>query len=143
MILVFLSFSMFSRSAGGAFLNLYEQTYIFSELPFCFVVHVQKLTLLTMRIVLSVFVLSLIGSGEASMVTASPKYVQATPTVRARNDFKIDAIVPTTAGQIGINPVESDLGDPDTYVGQIYGTDTQYITLADTTTAVSLTTWKR
>ncbi|KAB8299308.1 hypothetical protein EYC80_001383 [Monilinia laxa] len=43
------------------------------------------------------------------------------------------AIAPTGSGQIGINPVESDLGDTDTYIGAIYGTDTQYIILANKT----------
>jgi hypothetical protein len=83
--------------------------------------------------------LSLVGQGNAALITPRPKTAFATPTVKARGDFKIDAVVPTTAGQIGINPVESDLGDPDTYVGSIYGTDTQYITLdvGDTATKVS------
>ena len=46
------------------------------------------------------------------------------------------AIVPTTPGQIGVNPIMSDLGDPATYVGEIFGTDTQYITLDVLTTKV-------
>ncbi len=50
-----------------------------------------------------------------------------------------DAQVPTVKGQIGVNPVESDLGDPDTYLGEIYGTDTLYITPVETGTAVRLT----
>jgi hypothetical protein len=58
----------------------------------------------------------------------------ATPTIKARIGPKIDAIVPTTAEQIGINPVESDLGDPNTYLGAIYGTDVQYITIDTATT---------
>ena len=37
-----------------------------------------------------------------------------------------------------INPVESDLGDPSTYLGTIYGTDTQYITVDTATTKVGL-----
>ena len=68
------------------------------------------------------------------MITSRPT---ATPTIKARIGPKIDAIVPTTAGQIGINPVESVLGDPDTYLGTIYGTDTQYITIDAATTKVS------
>lgn len=40
------------------------------------------------------------------------------------------AQVPTTAGQIGINPVESDLGPASTYIGQIFGIDTLYLTLS-------------
>ncbi|KAF7871778.1 hypothetical protein EAF04_003885 [Stromatinia cepivora] len=51
-----------------------------------------------------------------------------------RIDLRADkAIVPTSTGQIGINPVESDLGDADTYIGAIYGTDTQYIFLVNET----------
>ena len=45
--------------------------------------------------------------------------------------------MPTSAGQIGVNPVESDLGNPETYIGAIYGTDTLYITPVDTGTKVS------
>lgn len=56
---------------------------------------------------------------------------------RAADDIK--AIVPVSSGQIGINPVENDLGDPSTYIGIIYGVDTQYITLDTATfTAVCL-----
>lgn len=52
-------------------------------------------------------------------------------------DRAILAIVPTTAGQIGVNPVLLDLGgNPDTYIGEIYGTDTEYITLSETVTKV-------
>jgi len=55
-----------------------------------------------------------------------PLTARATPTINVRGE---EAIVPTTSGQIGVNPVASDLGDPDTYIGEIYGTDTQYITI--------------
>jgi hypothetical protein len=82
---------------------------------------------------LSLCLLSLVGQGDAALITSRPA---ATPTIKARIAPKIDAIVPTTAGQIGINPVESDLGDPDTYLGTIYGTDTQYITMDAATTKV-------
>ena len=75
-----------------------------------------------------------LGKGNAALITTLPK---ATPTIQARIDAKINAIVPTTTGQIGINPVESDLGDPSTYVGSIYGTDTKYITVDSWTTKVS------
>jgi hypothetical protein len=37
-----------------------------------------------------------------------------------------------------INPVESDLGNPETYLGEIYGSDTLYITPTETGTAVSI-----
>lgn len=49
----------------------------------------------------------------------------------------IKAIVPSTSGQIGINPVINDLGDPSTYIGQIIGVDTQWITL-DTATVTTV-----
>lgn len=49
----------------------------------------------------------------------------------------IKAIVPTTSGQIGVNPVINDLGDPSTYIGRIIGIDTQYITL-DTATVTTV-----
>lgn len=48
-----------------------------------------------------------------------------------------DIQTPTAPGQIGINPVESDLGDPITYLGEIYGSDTLYITQVETGTQVS------
>lgn len=46
---------------------------------------------------------------------------------------QVKAIVPVSSGQIGINPVEYDLGDPSTYIGIIYGVDTQYLTLETAT----------
>lgn len=65
------------------------------------------------------------------------------PTEPARlaksGDVGIKAIVPVSSGQIGISPVESDLGDPSTYIGIIYGVDTQYITL-DTATVTTVST---
>lgn len=82
-------------------------------------------------------ILSIVSHGTPARILTSPRSVQATPTINPRGDFQIDAVVPTTKGQIGINPIESDLGDPETYIGSIYGTDTQYITLQDTTTKVS------
>lgn len=82
---------------------------------------------------LSLCVLSLVRRGGAALITSYPLL---TPTVNARVIPKVDAIVPTTAGEIGINPVESDLGDPATYLGEIYGTDTQYITMDVATTKV-------
>ena len=92
---------------------------------------------LTMFLVLplSFCFLILVFQGDAALITSRPI---ATPTIEARIGPKIDAIVPTTAGQIGINPVESDLGDPDTYLGTIYGTDTLYITMDAATTKVGL-----
>jgi len=39
------------------------------------------------------------------------------------------AIIPTKSGQIGINPVEEDIGDPSTYIGQVAPTDSPYLVL--------------
>lgn len=62
--------------------------------------------------------------GNANLITTDSHNTQATGILKAR---VVDGIVPTTSGQIGVNLVESDLGDPYTYIGQIYGTDTLYI----------------
>ena len=86
-----------------------------------------------MRISALLWLLALVYSGNAAVVTIASRDAQATRTRHVRNEL---AIVPTTTGQIGVNPVESELGNPDTYVGEIYGTDTLYITQTDTTTAV-------
>ncbi|KAL9126567.1 MAG: hypothetical protein Q9217_004397 [Psora testacea] len=61
---------------------------------------------------------------DAFAITATPA---ATPVLKKR------AIVPTTAGQIGINPVEEELGEATQYVAEI-GTDTGLLTLQDSTT---------
>jgi len=58
-------------------------------------------------------------------------------TIQPRIGTHINAIVPTTTGQIGVNPVESDLGNLSTYVGSIYGTDTKYITVDSWSTKVN------
>ncbi len=68
------------------------------------------------------------------MQLASGDTVSLLPAIPS--DIPKHAIVPTASGQIGVNPVESDLGNPTTYVGQIYGTDTQYITQTSSTTKV-------
>jgi hypothetical protein len=62
---------------------------------------------------------------------------QLTPTVPIRATV-VKGIMPTTSGQIGVNPVLSELGDPTTYIGEIYGSDTQYITVDDASTKVGL-----
>ena len=85
-----------------------------------------------MRYFKLLWVFTLIHVGNAAVVTTIPN--KPTPTLKGPVLF---AITPTTAGQIGINPVTSDLGDPDTYVGQIHGTDTQYITQTEAKTKVS------
>jgi hypothetical protein len=56
----------------------------------------------------------------------------AAPTLSIE-ETGVKVVIPTSTGQIGVNPVPSDLGDPITYVGEIYGTDTQYITVDDST----------
>jgi hypothetical protein len=85
---------------------------------------------------LPILVLTLFSISHAFVITPRANVARPTPTLK---DDGIKAIVPTSAGQIGINPVISDLGDPDTYIGEIFGTDTQYITLdpPEMTTKVS------
>lgn len=48
------------------------------------------------------------------------------------------AIVPTTFGQVGVNSVESDLGDTQKYIRVICGIDTQYITQTSLIIEVSM-----
>ncbi|KAH8819032.1 Spherulation-specific family 4-domain-containing protein [Xylogone sp. PMI_703] len=76
----------------------------------------------------SLWLLGLVQLGNAAVLSVTSSDAKTTPTLK---DHGILAIIPTTSGQIGINPVESDLGDPATYIGDIYGTDTQYITVSD------------
>lgn len=57
--------------------------------------------------------------------TAVANVAHTTPTLRGRESAGIFTIVPTTTVPIEINPVESDLGNLKTYVGEIYRTDTQ------------------
>ena len=92
-------------------------------------------------VTLSILVLTLNSSTDAYYII-SPSQTLGTPTPtihhRAEGDAALKAVEPTKAGQIGVNPVLFDLGDADTYMGQIYGTDTKYITVnePDTTTKV-------
>jgi len=81
-----------------------------------------------------IIIIAFVAVVEALLITPKPT---ATPAHHARGIGGIKAIVPVSSGQIGINPVISDLGDPLTYVGEIFGTDTQYITILSTTTEVS------
>lgn len=81
---------------------------------------------------LFVWVLYLASLGYSFRITSRAENVRATPTLKGPGIF---AIVPTTAGQIGVNPV-SDLGPAYTYVGEVYGTDTRYITVIETQTKV-------
>ena len=62
------------------------------------------------------------------------KSIQGSDQDKGRSVPQIHAILPTTKGQIGIKLVESDLGDADTYLETIYGTDTQYVTVDAITT---------
>ena len=78
--------------------------------------------------------LTLLTQGNGDLLTSR---TSATPTTKGRSGSQIHAVVPTTKGQIGINPVETDLGDASTYLGSVYGTDTKYITVDATTTKVS------
>ena len=71
--------------------------------------------------------------GRASLITARAELAQTTGTPQA--EFANLAIEPTASGQIGVNPV-TDLGDAATYIGQVFGTDTFYITVIGTTTKV-------
>jgi len=82
------------------------------------------------------WVLSLVELGCTAVAMTASVTVQATPTIKNRGVFAID---PTKPGQIGVNPVASDLGDAASYIGDIVGTDTKYITIldSDTTTKAS------
>jgi hypothetical protein len=71
---------------------------------------------------------ALTSLGNAVSVTQNPS---ATPVRRA--EF---AVIPTTAGQIGVNPVEDDLGPSSTYKGSVAPTDTALITADAGTTRV-------
>lgn len=79
---------------------------------------------------LASIVLQGLNLASGTIITESPS---PTPLIAIR------AAPPVSAGQIGVNPVESDLGNPTTYIGQIFGSDTQYITVISVSTAVSTT----
>lgn len=49
----------------------------------------------------------------------------------------VRAVEPTETGQIGVNPVSDDLGNPSDYAGSI-GVDTQYLTTEGSTTKVCI-----
>jgi hypothetical protein len=70
-----------------------------------------------MRSSLCLWLLSQVWSGHAFVITQPPDFQIPTPTITGRG---IKAVVPTTAGEIGVNPVLSDLGDAETYIGQIF-----------------------
>jgi hypothetical protein len=68
--------------------------------------------------------------------TAAPSqrnFQTSGPTQVPIQPGNIKAIVPTSAGQIGVNPVDSDLGDASSYSGYIIGVDTQYLSEIFTT----------
>lgn len=46
------------------------------------------------------------------------------------------AVIPTSAGQIGVNPVEDDLGPTTTYIGSVHSTDLSLISASDEVTHV-------
>lgn len=78
-----------------------------------------------MRSLILGFGLAIASYARASIVTPI-----STPTLTAR------AIVPTSAGQIGVNPVDVGLGTPGQYVGPI-GSDTNVIAQDGSTTKAS------
>lgn len=72
----------------------------------------------------SLLLLTLPLAASAFTITAKP---EATKAINNR------ATIPTTSGQIGVNPVEDELGD-DNQRGVIQHADTQYITTEGSTT---------
>ncbi|CZT12957.1 uncharacterized protein RAG0_16592 [Rhynchosporium agropyri] len=83
------------------------------------------------RLLFSLCFLVLVDQGNGAWLGSRPS---ATPTINKHAGQQIHAIIPTTKGQIGINPVQSDLGDAGSYWGDIDSTDTQYITTDETKT---------
>ena len=57
----------------------------------------------------------------------------AKPTKGSLRPGNIKGIVPTSSGQIGVNPVNSDLGDASSYSGYIIGGDSSFISEGFTT----------
>jgi hypothetical protein len=82
--------------------------------------------------------LGMLHHGDTSIITNSPRAALVTPAINGRNDGALLAINPTTVDKIGINPIESDLADSDTYIRSVYGTETHYITPQETSTKVEL-----
>lgn len=62
---------------------------------------------------------------------------QATITLAPGATPVNNAIIPTAPGQVGVNPVEEDIGDPDIYRGTIQHADSTLITVDAGTTKVS------
>lgn len=63
-----------------------------------------------------------------------------TVTIAPRQTAVVNAAVPTGPGQIGVNPVEEDIGNPDIYRGTIQhltATQSSLITVDSSTTRVS------
>ena len=83
----------------------------------------------TVLTLLAILTLTLRSSADAYIISPSQVLATPSPTIYERAEVGVLAVEPTTAGQIGVNPVLWDLGDADTYVGEIYGTDTKYITV--------------
>jgi hypothetical protein len=50
------------------------------------------------------------------VVNAAPDAAQVTPAPILLQSRAINAIDPTSSGQIGVNPVSEELGDPSSYV---------------------------
>lgn len=64
-------------------------------------------------------------------------HITPAPVLRARLDDQIKAIVPTTSGQIGVNPVDVSLGSPDDYLLTALGPDNLLVTYNGQTYQVS------
>lgn len=68
---------------------------------------------------------------SATAVLASPpppRITTAPDLARRQADVKVAAVVPTSEGQIGINPVSIELGDPDVYVFTDFGPNNPVVT---------------
>lgn len=65
---------------------------------------------------------------SAAVTSAVPDGPQITSVPTLLKDRDIFAINPTSSGQIGINPVTSDLGDPFSYVLTKLGTSNPVVT---------------
>lgn len=62
---------------------------------------------------------------DSSHITSTPASIQS------RASFVNHAIVPTSSGQIGINPVSEELGNPNNYILTDLGPQNPVLTLSD------------
>jgi len=79
-----------------------------------------------------------------SNVIAVPEdpHITPAPVLRARASEQNKAIVPTASGQIGVNPVSSELGSPDDYLLTNLGPDNPLVTYNGQTYQVSYEIWQ-